>query len=99
MRGLDLFLVITMGTVAVTFRLMPESADTDLNGIKDGVKKKVASHNEMTLKTMEEKPIAFGLKSLDILIIMPDGSIGDLETDLGRIKGVASVEAGNVTLI
>ena len=88
-----------MGTVAVTFKLMPESADSDLAGIKELVNKTVARHGEMKLKSIEEMPIAFGLKSLDILIIMPDGSLSTLEEELSKIEGVASVEAGNVTLI
>jgi len=88
-----------MGKVAVTFKLMPVSVDTDLNAIKDSVKKSVARHKDMQLKIMEEKPVAFGLKSLDILIILPDVSISELEDELTKITGVASVEAGNVTLI
>ena len=88
-----------MGKVAVTFKLMPVSVDTDLNAIKDSVKKSVARHKEMQLKIMEEKPVAFGLKSLDILIILPDVSISELEDELTKITGVASVEAGDVTLI
>lgn len=88
-----------MGIVAVTFKIMPESVDTDLNAVKDGVRKSIAKHKEMQLKAMEEKPVAFGLKSLEILIVLPDGSMSSLEEDLARIEGVASVESGDVTLI
>lgn len=88
-----------MGKVAVTFKLMPVSADTDLNKIKDSVKKSVAKYKDIQLKSAQERPIAFGLKAVEILLVLPDSSITELEGELARIEGVASVEAGSVTLI
>lgn len=91
--------MIHVGTVAVTFKIMPADAGTDLDKIKNGVRKSIANYKEMQLKSMEEMPIAFGLKAVEILLILPDTSMSGLEDELAKIKGVASVEAGNVTLI
>ena len=90
-----------MGMVALTFRIMPESTDTDLSKIKDGIKEAVSKHVNIEIKAMDEKPVAFGLKAIELLITMPDKVSGTdkLEEDISAISGVASVEAGDVTLI
>ncbi len=90
-----------MGTVALTFRIMPESADTDLAKIKDEIKKIVSKHGNMELKAIDEEPVAFGLKAIELLITMPDKISGTdkLEEQISAISGVASVEAGDVTLL
>ncbi len=88
-----------MGKVAVQFKIMPESVDSDLGDIKKRVKEIIARHAEMQLNALDEKPVAFGLKAIEILIVMPDSSVSGLEDELAEIEGVASVEAGDVTLI
>ena len=89
-----------MGMVALTFRIMPESTDTNLAKVKDEIKKVVSKHANIAIKTLDEKPVAFGLKSLELLITMPDSQGTDaLEEGLSAISGVASVEAGDVTLL
>ncbi|MFH0949161.1 MAG: elongation factor 1-beta [Candidatus Aenigmatarchaeota archaeon] len=86
-----------MGTVAITFRIMPSSADVDIEQIKEEIKN-ISINGE--IKSVEEKPIAFGLKALDVLIIMSDtGGIDKIEKMLSSIDGVASVESGDVTLL
>ena len=88
-----------MDRVAVTLKIMPVSADTDLDAITEGIKNTVSKHPEMQLKGVEKRPIAFGLKAIEILLVLPDSSISSLEDELTKIEGVASVEAGDVTLI
>ncbi len=88
-----------MGKVAVTFKLMPESVDTDTGSIKEKIRGIVSKHADMHLNVMDEKPVAFGLKSIEILIVMPDSSVSALEDELTKIEGVASVESGDATLI
>ena len=90
-----------MGTVALTFKIMPESPETDLAKLKGEIKGVIAKHEEMELKNITEMPIAFGLISLEILITMPDKVRGTdaLEEDLSNIPEVSSVEAGDVTLL
>ena len=84
-----------MGSVAIRIRVMPDSSDADLAAIKKHISKKFKPEQ------MQEKPIGFGLKSLEILIIRPDagGGTDDIEEELARIEGVSGVEVEDVTLI
>ncbi len=83
-----------MGLVAVTFKIMPENPDEDLNRIKNEVN---AAGN---VKQIREVPIAFGIKLLEVLLVFEDKEgIGSIEQKLRSIKGVASVESGDVTLL
>ncbi len=86
-----------MGSVAVTYRLMPEDASTDLGPIKERIRTAVGS----ALRGMQEKDVAFGLKAILALAIVDDasGQAEKLETALGQIPGVSSVEAIDVTLV
>jgi elongation factor 1-beta len=87
-----------MGTVAVTLKVMPESPTVDLEKIKSEIRKKIKN---VRIKGIEEKPVAFGLKLLEILLILPDakGGTDAIEEEIRSIKGVASVETGEVTLL
>lgn len=84
-----------MGRVAITFKVMPESPSADISGMK----KKI--HELLGPQEIKEEPIGFGLVALKVLIIMPDSSGGTdhLEKKLATVKGVASVETEDVTLI
>lgn len=85
-----------MGQVAITFKLMPENPQTDLEHIK----KSIETRFPESVKSVEVKPIAFGLKMVEILFVLPDkGGTDEIESFLQKIKGVASVEAGDITLL
>lgn len=83
-----------MGQVALTFNIMPESADANLAELKSRIN--AAGH----VKQIVEKPIGFGLVMLEVLLVFDD-KIGasDVEEKIRSIEGVGSVEAGDVTLI
>jgi translation elongation factor aEF-1 beta len=86
-----------MGSVAITYRIMPEDVSTDLGPIREGIKKAVGPK----LKGMQEKDVAFGLRAILALALVDDAS-GEgekLESALSAIPGVGSVEAIDVTLI
>ncbi len=82
-----------MGNVAAEFKVMPESPEVDLERIKTEISK------TMSIQDSKIEPIAFGLKALKILIIVPDGQMGDIEGKIRAIEGVSEVEAGSVTLL
>jgi len=82
-----------MGNVAVALKIMPESPETDLEKVKEEISKK------MKIQDSKIEPIAFGLKSLKILIIMPDKETGDIEGKIKGVKGVSDVEIESVTLV
>ncbi len=86
-----------MGSVAITYRIMPEDVSTDLGPIREGIKKAVGP----ALKGMQEKDVAFGLRAILALAVVDDASgAGEkLESALNAIPGVGSVEAIDVTLV
>ncbi len=86
-----------MGSVAITYRVMPEDVSTDLRPIQDGIRRVVGP----ALKGMQVKDVAFGLRAILALALVDDASgAGEkLESGLSAIPGVASVEAIDVTLV
>ena len=82
-----------MGNVAVELKVMPESTETDLEKLKEEISKK------MKIQDSKIEPLAFGLKQLKILVVVPDGETGDLEGKIKTIEGVSEVETGSVTLV
>ena len=86
-----------MGSVAITYRIMPEDAGTDLAPIREGIQKVVGP----ALKGMQEKDVAFGLRAILALAVVDDASgAGEkLEAALNAIPHVGSVEAIDVTLV
>lgn len=89
---------VSMGDVAVSLRIMPSGVDADLDYIREETRKIVESKAQ--LKSIEEKPIAFGLKALEVLFVIPDSAgFSDIESDIAKIEGVESVEAGDITLL
>jgi len=83
-----------MGTVAVTFKIMPESLDVNVEEIKNEISKmrKIQDYNIET--------VAFGLKILRVLILIPD-QVGTekIENEIKNVKGVSEVEVESSTLI
>ena len=89
-----------MGTVIANVRVMPEDPSTDLQQLKAGIQGAIPSG--VTLKNIQEKPIAFGLKALNVMITMPDGLEGGtekVEEALRKLPHVQSVETTDVGLL
>jgi len=82
-----------MGDVAVTLKIMPESPDTNLEKIKDEISKKIE------IKDSKVESIAFGLKALKVLVVIPDKGVDELKEDLKNIDGISEVDVESVTLI
>ena len=81
-----------VGEVAVTVRLMPESADVDIDRLEAEVRAKVKVHS------IEREPIAFGLEALRIVAVVPDaaGGTDPLEEALSNIPGVGNVQVVDI---
>ncbi len=86
-----------MGSVAITYRVMPEDVGTDLKPIQEGIRQVVGA----ALKGMQVKDVAFGLRAILALAVVDDASgTGEtIERGLSAIPGVGSVEAIDVTLV
>lgn len=86
-----------MGKVAVTFRVMPEGVDVDIDMIQSRVRDAVRDR----LKKLEVRPIAFGLRAVEAIVVVDDagGEVERIESLLSGIPGVGGVEATDVTLL
>ncbi len=88
-----------MGKVAVTFTILPEETTFDMEGLKNRIPS-VLPEGVQPYKA-EVKPFAFGLKALEIVVIMDDANnvMEVLEEKLRSIEGIQSVENTGLTLI
>jgi len=88
-----------MGKVAVTYRIMPEGVDIDLAEVSSKVKDMI--HNEASLAKLEEKPVAFGLKFIEVILVMDDANntSEEHEEKFRGIEGIQSVEITDLNLL
>jgi len=86
-----------MGKVAVTFRVMPEGVEVDL----DAVQSRLRDSLRERLKKLEVKPVAYGLRAIEAIVILEDaaGEMERVESLLLQIPGVGGVETTEVTLL
>lgn len=88
-----------MASVIVTMKIMPSSPDVDYDAITAAAVEKVDAYTGKDAdKKTELEPIAFGLKAVKVTFVMDEdkGSTDALETSLGEIEGVQSVETADV---
>ncbi|MBI2578669.1 MAG: elongation factor 1-beta [Candidatus Aenigmarchaeota archaeon] len=90
-----------MGNVAVTLKIMPESPEVDMAGLRKKIEQLFEEFHEAKLQQISEMPIGFGLAALQVLLVLPDTAGGSdaIEKAISAIEGVASVESEGVTLI
>jgi elongation factor 1-beta len=81
-----------VGQVAVLFRLMPQGVETDLRKVAEGVRTSLPAG--VTVRGMQVKDIAFGLKALLVSVVMSDtsGVLDSTEQALAKVPQVESVE-------
>ncbi|MBI2663081.1 elongation factor 1-beta [Candidatus Woesearchaeota archaeon] len=86
-----------MANVVITFKIMLESPETDIDSVKDEAISKIEDYGVHVGKT-EIEPIAFGLKAIKLICIMDEskGGTDDLEDQIREIDGVNSVEVVDV---
>jgi elongation factor 1-beta len=86
--------LIKMAKVILTMKIMPDSPDVDLSGLKDNLEKKIKRFAGETQIKFEESPIGFGLVALNAtFMVSEDGESTDkLEEELKNTEGVNSVE-------
>lgn len=87
-----------MTNVIVTLKIMPESPEIDLSKVQEVALKHIKEFAGEGDTKVSEEPIAFGLKSLNIIFIMDEslGSPDALEENIKTISGVQSVEVTDV---
>lgn len=87
-----------MARIIVTFKIMPESPEVDMDALRDQVIDVIKQNVGETETKVEIEPIAFGLKALKIMYVADEskGSPDLLEKEIGDIEGVNSVEISDV---
>ena len=88
-----------MGEVGLQYRVLPEGLETDLKKLEDDIKK--ALPEGATLRAAEQRPLAFGLKALHVLVVLDDkkGGADQVETAISGVTGVQSVEIVEMGLL
>lgn len=86
-----------MGEVAVTYRIMPEDVDVNLKNIEKKIEDRFSK--KFKVYNMEIVPVAFGLKAIHLIIVVPDegGLIDAIEKEILEIDGVQSAEVLNLS--
>jgi elongation factor 1-beta len=79
--------------VAVTLRLMPESAEVDLNRLEAMIRERINVHS------ISREPIAFGLEALRVVAVVEDAAGGTepLEKELSGLPGIGNVQVIGLT--
>lgn len=81
-----------MTTVIITVKVMPETADVDLNELTEKATNAITQLGGKVAKT-EFKPIAFGLQSLDLIFTADENKGTDeFEKALSELEGVQSAQ-------
>lgn len=86
-----------MGSVAITFRIMPDDPGTDLQAVTKRVREALGA----SFRDVRVEPVAFGLNALLAIAVVGDAEGGSeaLEQALAALPGVGSVEVVDVTLV
>jgi elongation factor 1-beta len=86
-----------MGEVAITYRIMPDDADVNINELSE----KIAdiSRKLAKIQGMQQKPIAFGITAILIRVVIEDkeGGPDEIESALTSIDGVQGIETMDMT--
>ncbi len=82
--------------VAATVKVMPTGTDVDYKSIQKGIEDIVKKYGKV--HSIEIKPLAFGLKSIEAVFLLNDGQGGieEIEAAVSKLKGVGSIETLDV---
>lgn len=87
-----------MGEVIALIRVMPSEVlnDEQMNDLRKKVEEKIKSPAK--LARIDVKDIAFGLRALDVTVVVPDaeGGVDPVAEEITKIEGVESAEVVDV---
>lgn len=89
---------LNMAKVVITLRIMPESPESDLESVEAETRKAIERFSGERDMKVEQQPVAFGLKSLNVIFVMDEskGDTEELEKEIAGIAGVSSVKVTDV---
>ena len=81
-----------MSEVIISFRIMPESTDTDMEKLRERAETIISKAGE--IGKVEIQPVAFGLKAIIIHEVMDEskGSPDNVEEELNQLEEVNRAE-------
>ena len=82
-----------MGSVIVTFKIMPDSVEVDLDSLEKKIKE------EIKPQRVQRVPIAFGLNAIQIVKVVEEkeGEMDRITDQMKKINGVKEVEVVGLT--
>lgn len=88
-----------MGEVGLQYRVLPEGLEVDLKKLEEDIRKALPEFAKMMAS--EQRPLAFGLKALHVLVVMDDkkGGAEQVESAISGVSGVQSVEIVEMGLL
>ncbi|MGB9635686.1 MAG: elongation factor 1-beta [Thermoplasmata archaeon] len=88
-----------MGNVSVVYRVLPQDVEANIEKIMEEIK--TSMPGDVTLRGMQVKDVAFGLREILVAVLMKDegGKSDEIEKILGKIPGVGSVDVIDLTLV
>ena len=89
-----------MARAIITFKLMPESPEIDLEIIKKQAQRIAQENGAVGQTQVKEEPIAFGLKAVLVLAMytVDDTDFDGIAALMGQIKHVQSAEVAKMDL-
>lgn len=88
-----------MAEVAMTFSVLPENSEDDVDVLSQGIRKVL--DGKCRVVGITKKELAFGLKSLQLVVIVKDeGGQQDMVEDAVRtIKGIGQIDIEDSSLV
>jgi len=81
-----------MAITGLKIKVMPESLETDLDGLKEKISDSLKKAGAINISSIEEEPIAFGLKALIITIAWPESLETEIAEKAAQVEGISSVQ-------
>ena len=90
-----------MGMVALTYKVMPDSDVDDVSSEEIVTQIQALKDETYDVQLCESKPLAFGLKFIQVHVVMNDGSgLSDVfEENMRAIRGTGEIEVLSMGLL
>ena len=93
--------VSTVGEVAITYKIMAADSEDEINYESILVGLNGLATDVYNVQNIELKPLAFGLKFIQLHVVMNDGEglVDAFETQINSVGGIGSVEVLEMGLL
>ena len=90
---------VKMGDVEVVYKIMPNGIDVNIDKLSEDIRYSIEDFAK--IRSIEVKPVAFGLKSIEVNLVLKDaeGETEKAESAINKLEDVQSVETLRVGLL